>query len=149
MARVSDADAVPLAESMTDGWKCTCCTVAVGSGVVANPTGTNTKTFTVTGAVNVNMVRITTVATLTIVTTGGGDASSSAVGAGPAPVIQQFGKPASGTCEAAAPVTLNWGGAGSGGWGESWAQWMNGGNGGAVCTRTLVYSNTLGGWTVV
>ena len=66
----------------------------------------------------------------------------------PDPVLQQFGKPATGTCDAAAPVTLNWGGAGSGGWGESWSQWMNGGKGGAVCTRTLVYSDNLGTWTV-
>lgn len=78
----------------------------------------------------------------------GGGSSSSGSGLTPAPIVQQFGKPASGTCEAAAPVTLNWGGAGSDGWGESWAQWMNNGNGGAVCTRTLVYSNNLGAWTV-
>lgn len=79
---------------------------------------------------------------------GGGGASSSGSSSAPAPVMQQFGKPASGTCEAAAPITLNWGGAGSGGWGESWAQWMNGGLGGAVCTRTLVYSDSAGAWTV-
>ena len=66
----------------------------------------------------------------------------------PDPVLQQFGKPASGTCEDAAPVTLNWGGSGSGGWGESWAQWMNGGTGGFVCGRTLVYSSSRGAWTV-
>jgi hypothetical protein len=66
----------------------------------------------------------------------------------PPPVLQQFGMPESGTCDAAAPIVLNWGGAGSGGWGTSWAQWMNGGNGGAVCTRTLVYSNALGYWAV-
>jgi len=66
----------------------------------------------------------------------------------PPPVMQQFGMPASGTCDAAAPIVLNWGGAGSGGWGNSWAEWMNGGRGGAVCTRTLVYSNDLGHWIV-
>jgi hypothetical protein len=66
----------------------------------------------------------------------------------PPPVMQQFGMPSSGTCDAAAPVMLNWGGAGSGGWGNSWAQWANGGNGGAVCTRTLVYSNAVGHWIV-
>jgi hypothetical protein len=64
------------------------------------------------------------------------------------PVLQQFGKPASAPCDAAAPATLNWGGAGSGGWGESWAQWMNGGLGGAVCTRTLVYNTTQAKWVV-
>lgn len=66
----------------------------------------------------------------------------------PPPVMQQFGMPVSGTCDAAAPIVLNWGGAGSGGWGNSWAEWMNGGRGGAVCTRTLVYSNALGYWAV-
>ncbi len=72
--------------------------------------------------------------------------TSSDSGPTPPPVMQQFGKPASGTCDAAAPIVLNWGGAGSGGWGNSWAQWMNGGAGGAVCTRTLVYSPSLGHW---
>lgn len=64
----------------------------------------------------------------------------------PPPVMQQFGMPSSGTCDASAPSVLNWGGAGSGGWGNSWAEWMNGGRGGAVCTRTLVYSNAAGHW---
>jgi len=66
----------------------------------------------------------------------------------PPPVLQQFGMPSSGTCDASAPVMLNWGGAGSGGWGTSWAQWANGGKGGAVCTRTLVYSNSSSRWMV-
>lgn len=74
-----------------------------------------------------------------------GPASTSAL---PPSVVQQFGKPASGTCEAAAPASLNWAGVPSGGWGNSWAQWMNGGNGGPVCSRMLVYSNNLGAWTV-
>lgn len=64
------------------------------------------------------------------------------------PILQQFGKPLSGTCEEAAPLSLNWGGAAGGGWGESWEQWMNDGLGGTVCTRTLVYSNALGSWVV-
>jgi hypothetical protein len=66
----------------------------------------------------------------------------------PPPVLQQFGMPSSGTCDASAPIILNWGGAGSGGWGNSWAQWANGGKGGAVCTRTLVYSNSASRWIV-
>ena len=85
----------------------------------------------------------------TLVIGGSGGASSSgASGSNPAPVLQQFGKPSTGTCDAARPEMLNIGGAESGGWGESWAQWMNGGNGGSVCTRTLVYSNALGHWVV-
>lgn len=66
----------------------------------------------------------------------------------PPPVMQQFGKPASGTCDAAAPSALNWAHVSSGGWGESWSQWMNNGTGGFVCSRTLVYSNSLSAWTV-
>jgi len=66
----------------------------------------------------------------------------------PPPILQQFGMPLSGTCDASAPVMLNWGGASSGGWGNSWAQWANGGKGGAVCTRTLVYSNSASRWIV-
>ena len=74
--------------------------------------------------------------------------SSGAPVSNPAPVVQQFGKPLSGTCEEAAPVSLKWGGAEGGGWGESWSQWMNDGLGGPVCTRTLVYSDALGAWSV-
>lgn len=75
----------------------------------------------------------------------GGDASASDSST-PAPIIQQFGKPESGTCVDAAPASLNWAGVSSGGWGESWAEWVNGGRGGAVCTRTLTYSNSVGAW---
>jgi hypothetical protein len=75
---------------------------------------------------------------------GGGSASASA----PAPILQQFGKPASSTCDSVAPTSLNWSGVASGGWSESWAQWMNGGNGGAVCTRTLTYSTSQSKWIV-
>lgn len=64
----------------------------------------------------------------------------------PPPVMQQFGKPASGTCDAAAPTTLNWSGVASGGWGESWGRWE--GYEGPVCTRTLVYSTAQSKWVV-
>ena len=74
--------------------------------------------------------------------------NSSAAGSTPAPVIQQFEKPATGTCDEAQPEGLNWGGASSGGWSESWAQWMHEGQGGAVCTRTLAYNNSTGTWQV-
>jgi hypothetical protein len=86
--------------------------------------------------------------TITFSATGGGSSSSTGSDSAPPRVMQQFGKPASGTCADAAPVTLNWGGASSGGWGESWAQWMNGGLGGAVCTRDLVYSTGAATWGV-
>lgn len=95
--------------------------------------------------------RVTTIATAAGSGGGGtpsGGSSSTQASMTPAPVIQQFGRPRSGTCGDAAPAALNWGGASSGGWGESWAQWANGGAGGAVCTRTLQYSNATGIWSV-
>ena len=79
---------------------------------------------------------------------GGGSSSSSSAGSAPASVTQQFGKPATGTCDEAQPEGLNWSGVANGGWGVSWAQWMNGGTGGAVCTRTLVYSTAQSKWVV-
>jgi len=82
-----------------------------------------------------------------VVTIGNGGSSPNASSA-PPPIIQEFGKPASGTCDVAEPEGLNWAGVSSGGWGESWAGWMNDGAGGAVCTRTLVYSSSLGHWVV-
>ena len=62
--------------------------------------------------------------------------------------MQEFGLPAAGTCDAAASKDLNWAGVASGGWSVSWGQWMNGGKGGVVCTRTLIYSTTQAKWTV-
>lgn len=79
---------------------------------------------------------------------GGGTSSSSSSASTPGPVFQQFGRPASGTCASAASESLNWSGVANDGWGESWAQWMNGGNGGAVCTRTLVYSTAQSRWVI-
>ena len=79
---------------------------------------------------------------------GGGSSSGSDSTSAPAPIFQQFGLPESGTCDAAAPASLNWAGVPSGGWGISWAQWMNGGRGGAVCTRTLTYRVASGAWAV-
>ena len=66
----------------------------------------------------------------------------------PPPVLQQVGLLHGASCTEFASEALNWAGVSGGGWGESWAQWMNGGMGGPVCTRTLVYSNALSRWTV-
>ena len=68
--------------------------------------------------------------------------------AGPAPHIQQFPMPETGTCDEAEPEGVNWSGVASGGWGESWAQWMNDGEGGEVCTRTLIYNTSKAAWEV-
>ena len=70
------------------------------------------------------------------------------VGSPPPPVLQQFGRPGVGGCADAAPAPTQLPGAPTGGWGESWAQWMNGGKGGAVCTRMLVYSTTHSKWII-
>ena len=82
-----------------------------------------------------------------IITLTGGSAES-VPAASPAPHIQQFENPAEGTCDEAQPEGLNWGGAASGGWAESWAQWANEGQGGPVCTRTLDYNNSTATWQV-
>jgi len=81
---------------------------------------------------------------------GGGDdsGSSGASGSAPAAVIQQFGLPASGNCEDGATEAMNWSGIPNGGWGISWARWMNDGAGGAVCTRTVVYDTSSAKWVV-
>jgi hypothetical protein len=111
------------------------CTVAIGATVI----------FTVTAVGTVGVGG----GTFTLVAGGGGGSSSSTTsGSAPAPVVQQFGMPATGTCDEAQPEGLNWSGVTNGGWGISWAQWMNGGTGGAVCTRTLIYSTDQSKWVV-
>ena len=75
-----------------------------------------------------------------------GGSSSGTGGAGE--YIQQFAKSPSMTCDEAQPEGLNWSGAPSGGWGESWAQWPNDGRGGEVCVRTLFYNTSTGKWDV-
>ena len=84
--------------------------------------------------------------TVTLTFGPGGGGSSSDSSSGPEAVMQQFGKPDSMTCDEAQPEGLNWSGVPSGGWGESWAQWMNDGNGGTVCTRELAYR--AGSWVI-
>lgn len=104
------------------------------------------------GTYNLGLYNGTTVtvsqANVVIGSSGGGGTSGGETTSSPAPIFQQFGKPASGTCAVAASASLNWAGVASGGWSESWAQWINGGNGGAVCTRTLIYNSSLGAWTI-
>ena len=67
---------------------------------------------------------------------------------GPPPVLQQVPIPESGSCLNVDDTRYNWGGADSGGWGQSWAQWANAGAGGPICTRTLVYNSGFGIWVV-
>lgn len=68
-------------------------------------------------------------------------------GGGPPDIVQQVGRPAAGCADLNVP-TADWSGVGAGGWSPSWAWWMNDGQGGPVCTRTLGYSTTSGGWFV-
>jgi hypothetical protein len=64
-----------------------------------------------------------------------------------APVYQQTTPIADGSCDITDP-SYNLAGVESGGWTSSWAEWPNGGSGGTVCARTLVYSDALGHWAV-
>ena len=131
------------------GFQTNCASAGASSAGASCPVAdTATTSFTVVSTGTVVLYRYTSSAVILSTITIGSGADSSSGTATPPPVIQQFGMPSSGTCDAAAPVMLNWGGAGSGGWGNSWAQWANGGNGGPVCTRTLVYSNSASRWIV-
>ncbi len=78
---------------------------------------------------------------------GGPASDGSSINVGPRDVLQQFAAPETG-CEAVRRPELDWASVSSGGWGLSWAAWVNDGEGGSVCTRTLVYSNALAKWTV-
>jgi len=64
----------------------------------------------------------------------------------PPSIIQQVGLPPTGTCEDVIDGMFGTQTFIQGGWAQSWARWMNGGLGGAVCTRMLVYSNAQGRW---
>jgi len=84
-------------------------------------------------------------------TQGGGDDPSpiaSVADVGPGTHIQQFPLPETATCNEGQPEGLDWGGVASGGWSVSWAQWVNDGEGGEVCTRTLVYNASAAAWQV-
>ena len=92
------------------------------------------------------MHNYTTVASYTVNITSA--QSSDSASTPPDPIMQQFGQVLGRSCEQSAPTELNWSDVAAGGWGQSWAQWMNNGSGGAVCTRTLIYEVDLGAWTV-
>lgn len=81
--------------------------------------------------------------TVTVIYVGVQDSGSTPSDA-PPPVLQQFGAPVTGACSDVAPRELDWARVGSSGWSLSWAQWMNKGAGGAVCTRMLVHAGS--GW---
>ena len=66
----------------------------------------------------------------------------------PPDVLQQVKATGDDGCSSVEDAALNIGGSTSGGWGRSWAQWVNDGRGGAVCTRTLTYSSDAGHYVV-
>ncbi len=73
--------------------------------------------------------------------------ASSVEQSSPADLIQQVGMPAIG-CTDVRVTGADWAGVASDGWSQSWAEWVNNGKGGAVCTRTLAYNNGTGAWFV-
>ena len=72
------------------------------------------------------------------------------VPAGPAPIDQhqQVGAITGRPCSDVDEASLGWGQAITGGWTSSWAQWMNDGAGGAVCTRTIHYDQAHRVWAI-
>lgn len=113
--------------------------VDVSDQFIYNPTSGSTTNFTSMNGGEDNFLITRTFSPTT---------SSQSVDRLPQPILQQFGAPEFGNCDASEPDGVNWSGVPSGGWGQSWAQWMNGGTGGAVCTRTLTFSGGLTRWIV-
>jgi len=64
----------------------------------------------------------------------------------PNAALQQVGVPAVGGCASINDPSLNWAGVPYGGWGLSWAQWINNGAGGQVCSRVLVFDASAVDW---
>ena len=62
--------------------------------------------------------------------------------------IQQIGRPSTGCATFISDAMLNWTGISGGGWGSSWAQWMNNGQGGDVCVRMLGYTVSTSKWFI-
>jgi len=121
------------------------------SGSTTYETGTNVTSFAIPGLDQSSAYTITLQAenthgwglttTVSVGSTGSDDEDQT-----PPAIIQQVGLPPSGMCEDVAEGMFGTQSFVPGGWVQSWAQWMNGGLGGAVCTRTLVYSNAQGRW---
>ena len=94
-------------------------------------------------------VSATTYATFVWNSTGSAGSAARVLGVGIADVLQQI--PVDGTeeCTKIDRPELDWAGVPSGGWGLSWAEWVNERRGGVVCTRTLRYWQSPGRWEVV
>ncbi|MDO9486363.1 MAG: hypothetical protein Q7K25_09925 [Actinomycetota bacterium] len=71
---------------------------------------------------------------------------TSPASAAPPDVLQQVGVPAVGGCAAVVEPSLNLAGVAYGGWGLSWARWINNGAGGPVCSRLLTFDASAADW---
>jgi hypothetical protein len=124
-----------------------------GSPVTATPTSgtidsSNALTFTITGSGKITLTQIFAPLSISGLLQNSLTISVTALTAdAPPDLLQQVGASNTGSCSAFVDATLNWAGAPSGGWATSWAQWMNQGKGGAVCTRSL-YWLPSGRWSV-
>jgi hypothetical protein len=67
--------------------------------------------------------------------------------ADPKTVIEEVGMPASGSCADVVDTDLAYGTGLTGNWKPGFGMWMNGGKGGPICGRSLVYNNALKKWT--
>lgn len=63
--------------------------------------------------------------------------------------FQQVGVPASGNCADVPSPVGHYPGFPFGGWSKSWAQWINNGAGGPVCTRELYFDQNAGEWEIL
>lgn len=66
----------------------------------------------------------------------------------PPDMVQQVARSSVASCDDVDDKDLSFGTDATGGWSESWAQWVHDGEGGAVCTRTLHYDTDRQEWTV-
>ena len=77
----------------------------------------------------------------------GGDGSVEST-EGPGLILQQIPRLPGDDCSTVDQPELNWSGVSGRGWAPSWSWWMNEGQGGPVCTRTLEYSRSESMWVV-
>ena len=115
-----------------------------GSGTIETYEPT---TFTITGSGTISFTRFAPASILRLPIDLTITVTALPLDAPPPDLLQQVGAPSASTCAAVIDTTLNWAGAPSGGWVTSWAQWMNQGKGGMVCTRSL-YWLPSGRWSV-
>ena len=65
------------------------------------------------------------------------------------PLLQQVGMPVAGDCTNVEDSHLDWGTGLSGGWTRSWAEWVNAGAGGPVCSRSFAFDADSQLWSIL